>query len=621
MKLNIRREIEKLSKKTNLFSVISEAVVNSIQAESEKIDIIFHARIQEGILSSDNDEYLVDKLEIIDDGVGFNEENIDSFCTYRSDAKKELGCKGVGRLCFLKIFENVNIESTTEKNKIKFKFDEEFNENYINSEIIEPHLERKTIITFQNIIKKTTYENIRSYSNRLYDHILPLLYFRREKKDIEINFIFNDKNEYNSTIKTSDIPNFEQEKFVIEENITGNEIKTEFILHYSFLGEQKKGTLNSHYCANNRAVYGFEDNDLKINPINKIKTIFLLTSSFLDEKVNDERNDFDIYPKKLDLIHYLSWEIINSSLKNSIKKVLYQNYPTLEETNKDSMKKIKENHLHLIDYIEGVDSLGGLINSEDIIKEAEDKFLKDKRKFRLDLKNKDDNSKDIIKKASDLAGKELIEYVLTRDKIIEKLEEYSSNKERIEENIRNLFLKRGESGSDYSPISLKENNLWLLDDKFMSYNYAASEKAINTMLKSVELEIADTDDKFDIGMYSNTNSNEAKKIILLEMKKFSANYKENSTGIDQLGEYAYHLKESKVDEIYLYLIAKIDDKFRRKLIRDGYNRVFSHDGEIYQGFFDDTKAYIQVISPESIISDAKARNKTFIDVLKNKVEY
>jgi hypothetical protein len=185
-----------------------------------------------------------------------------------------------------------------------------------------------------------------------------------------------------------------------------------------------------------------------------------------------------------------------------------------------------------------------------------------------------------------------------------------------EEIVRNHFLKRGLEGKDYSPVPVKQNNLWLLDDKFMTYNYVASEKAINTLLDSVGLEKNDSGgDRFDIGIYS--NSENGKRVILVEFKKLSANYKENGEGINQLSIYAESLNKSGIDELYLYLIASIDDKFRSNLVNlYKFTRVFSQDGEIYHGSLNNVNAYIQIVSPKALISDAKARNQTFINMIK-----
>ncbi|WP_330167553.1 hypothetical protein [Bartonella grahamii] len=50
-------------------------------------------------------------ISVFDNGDGFTKENIKSFSTYKSDYKIQEGCKGVGRVTYLKIFEEVKIVS------------------------------------------------------------------------------------------------------------------------------------------------------------------------------------------------------------------------------------------------------------------------------------------------------------------------------------------------------------------------------------------------------------------------------------------------------------------------------------------------------------------------------
>ena len=197
------------------------------------------------------------------------------------------------------------------------------------------------------------------------------------------------------------------------------------------------------------------------------------------------------------------------------------------------------------------------------------------------------------------------------------MNQWISKKEANEEILRNHFLKRGLSGDFYSPVAVNENNLWLLDDKFMTYSYVASEKAIKTLLSAVGLPEPSSADRFDIGIYSNSDS--GKRAIIVEFKKLSAGYKENGVGIDQLYNYASQFKQSGVEQIYLYLIAEVDDTFRAMLTGSnrGFNRVFSQAGELYQRSYDDVNAYIQIVSPKALIADARARNKTFIDMVRD----
>jgi hypothetical protein len=49
-----------------------------------------------------------------DDGVGFTAQNMSSFETLDSDFKSDLGCRGVGRLLWLKAFDKVSVRSAYE---------------------------------------------------------------------------------------------------------------------------------------------------------------------------------------------------------------------------------------------------------------------------------------------------------------------------------------------------------------------------------------------------------------------------------------------------------------------------------------------------------------------------
>ena len=315
------------------------------------------------------------------------------------------------------------------------------------------------------------------------------------------------------------------------------------------------------------------------------------------------------------MLNPLSWEQINHQLKTALKEILYAEYPSLQEENTKIITSIRDDNLHLADYMEEIDSLGGLIDSESIIERAEQQFQQDKKSFRASLKNEQIDSADVLSKASDLAGKELIEYVSTRDKIISQFETLDLNKEEDEEVVRNHFLKRGITGDSFSPVPIKENNLWLLDDKFMTYSYVASEKALKTMLSEAGLGKPETSDRFDVGIYSNSDT--GKRAILIEFKKLSANYKENGEGINQLSNYADILSKNGIDELYLYLIASIDEQFKNNLINlYKFTKVFSQDGEIYHGTLNNVNAYIQIVSPKALIADARARNRTFIEMVK-----
>ena len=329
--------------------------------------------------------------------------------------------------------------------------------------------------------------------------------------------------------------------------------------------------------------------------------------------MNDERDEFTINETETDLFYWLSFNEIKNKVEEEIYNILKSEFPDIDTWNKKQIAEFKNENPELIGFIDENPKSFFIKKNEKL------KALEKMQKLENDFESKKSkkNREQIITEAEKIGALKLTSYLKYRKEIIEQFEKYDLTQEKEEEKIRSHILKRGLEGTEYSPFPIEENNLWLLDDKFMSYNYVASEKAINTLLKGVGLSKTNSEDKFDIGIYSNNQN--AKRVILIEMKKFSAGYKENGEGVNQLSKYAKVLSTNGINELYLYLIAKIDDEFSDNLINlYKFVRVFSQDGEVYQGALNNVNAYIQIVSPKALISDAKARNQTFLDFIINK---
>ena len=97
--------------KNTLFPLL-ESIMNSIQAIEERFG---SGRITEGVIEvtfirSQNGDCV--GFRIRDNGVGFNEDNLNSFKKMDSQKKVKIGGKGVGRLLWLKVTDHVHIRST-----------------------------------------------------------------------------------------------------------------------------------------------------------------------------------------------------------------------------------------------------------------------------------------------------------------------------------------------------------------------------------------------------------------------------------------------------------------------------------------------------------------------------
>ena len=118
MKVNLAGKVKDINLSANkVLLPLFEAVVNSIQAiEEANFKTQGHIRIRilcEKTLLTDEDKESQEIVgfEIEDDGIGFTESNINSFDEEYSEHKVKKGGKGLGRFCWLCVFDKVEINS------------------------------------------------------------------------------------------------------------------------------------------------------------------------------------------------------------------------------------------------------------------------------------------------------------------------------------------------------------------------------------------------------------------------------------------------------------------------------------------------------------------------------
>mgnify|MGYP001293373939 CR=1 FL=1 len=110
--------------KTNVLFPLFEAVVNSIHSIDSALKLnptlegVITIKIIRSTQTTTSSEAKSDIIgfEVIDNGVGFNSDNFTSFQTLDSEYKIALGCRGVGRLLWLKAFDKVTVNSVYNEN-------------------------------------------------------------------------------------------------------------------------------------------------------------------------------------------------------------------------------------------------------------------------------------------------------------------------------------------------------------------------------------------------------------------------------------------------------------------------------------------------------------------------
>ncbi len=640
--VSIKTALSKLNNKVEFLQPVYEAISNSLEAHAKNICVVFDVDDMQASLSEEiSNVNRINGFTITDDGDGFTETNIKSFGELWTRAKQDLGCRGVGRLTWLKVYKYVDVLSKVSDREINFRFSEDF--NFSNIECNKSNIQNQknlTQLTFRDVTENF-YRKIHKtgdiYDNReradidrihikIKKHLLVKLALLKEGGE---NFqIIIKMGEEERIIANNDIPELKKLDFQIEDY---NKNFQNFRLYYNF-DNNGLNQKDLYYCANGRTVCEFPE-AISLNKLkNEDSIIMLLTSDYLDEKVNDERNGFiiDKQQNNEDTDNSLSFPKINEELKSNMEGLLIRQYPNIEKENKKELDKAIDEVPYLTSYIQADKAV--IKNKKDIIRRAKDVFEKEKQSTRelfthmLNKKNIDpEEFKASIAQVNKIALEELGEYILYRQQIIEGLKKALNDKDKKEEYIHNIIMQMKIIINDEIDESDKHffTNFWLFDDKFMTYSYAASDKTMKKITTDIHTKykrLFKVHDRPDLAIFYNKEDNQ-KDAIIIELKGSNASKDEKKKSLTELPDNIATIRSNipECNRIWGYIITSIDEDFESSIkSQERYQPLFSNadDGKAYYTYFREKKAHVTIIDLKSIIADADARNRIFLNILK-----
>jgi hypothetical protein len=347
----------------------------------------------------------------------------------------------------------------------------------------------------------------------------------------------------------------------------------------------------------------------------------LLHSSYFKGKVSASRQEltFDEHTKKT----------ITKIFQRTVSEVLKREIPVIVERNEKTKENLSNIYPHLLGYFEK--ETIGFVKREDSIKKAQEKFFKAQR----DVLEATDLSDDTYKKSLEMSSRALTEYVLYRQITINKLK--LIDKKNPEADLHNLIVPKGSTFKGKNFMSdLYSNNVWLLDDKYMSYNTILSDKVMSHVIKQISGQegVVDSDNSEpDIVLIFSNDPEKVEKVdvVVIELKKKSLKVENNATAIVQLQTRArklMHLYPSKIQRIWFYAIVDFDEDFKVYLKTNGYTHLYSTDTMYYNEFnlyaSSETNEFARVgifaLSIDAFINDADSRNSTFLKILKEQLK-
>lgn len=646
---------------------VFETVVNSIHSLEEKGNlttgqIILKIQRDSHLSLLDEEAHHRDIVGFIveDNGIGFNDANMRSFETLDSDHKIDKGCRGVGRLLWLKAFDHIEINSCFQgsQNNVKNRiitFDAK-NGIKVAEEADNINRDIKTFVKLLGFDKKlsaSTPKTIDSIARALLEHCL--WYFVRTDGVPEIKV-----QDLNEVINLNDLYDTYMHESAYGEDITIKEHRFDLI-HLKFrASSSKKHGLS--FCAASRLVKE-EAISGKIpglhGRISDKNGEFIyscyVSSVYLDDRVRSERTSFNIADTEdIDDI-FSSTEISLKEIREQVlaRSKIYLNVyledniaagidridkfvserapryrPIISRINKDELGidpniSDKELELHLHKHLAEVEK-SMLEQGHEIM-----------ASFNGDIDDYQERLSQYLQTAEDIKKSDLANYVSHRRVIIDLLEKSIQRTEDgkyVREGlIHELIMPMRK---DSNEVLIDSYNLWLVDERLAFHNYLASDKTLNSMpitgdCSTKEPDLCALNICDNPILVSEKQTLPLASITIVEIKRpmrNDAKAGEEKDPIEQALGYLNRIRKGQVTTAGGRLIPNSEDipgycyvlcDLTKTIIErcEFFDLTVTSDHMGYFGFHKQYKAYIEVISFDKLVNTAKERNRSFFDKL------
>jgi hypothetical protein len=640
---------------SNALLPVFEAVVNSIQACE---DIGGIGNIKVSILRDKSQLELpgesgpaarpkISGFRIADDGIGFNDANFRSFKTLDSDHKVERGCRGVGRLMWLKAFRGVDVESVFEQdgqNKLR-KF--HFGRKGVLAERTEatsvPRQTFVTLLDFEEKYRSRTLKSGDAIANALLEHCLWFFLSPKVPPNIEVI-------DGADSVCVNDL----FKKSLVSKPVTEERILKDCSVSIQHLRRTCGSQHQALYSAGNRIVRAdkMQLPSLQTQSGDAVWYSCCVSSAFLDEAVRSDRTALDISEEPDPL--YADTEISMKDLKSLVESAAKLH---LQDLIDDSRKLAKERLEHFVSSKgpryrpilkrikepELVVSAGAsdqdidlalhreLYDLEREVLETGHDLRKQGQYLRQDeyrTKLKAYISSVTALKQSDLAG-----YVANRHVVIELFEQALAKNDTddycLEEVIHDIIFPLRCTSDD---AAYDTANLWLIDERLAFHHFLASDVPLRSM-PITDSNSGTEPDLVAIRLFDNrllcAEKAPLASLTIIELKRpmrTAAAAGEKSDPVEQVIGYLSRIREGGVKTAqgrpipnagtipgYCYIVCDITTRMKQRFLIHDLKET--DDGMGYYRHHVVLNAYIEVISFDKLLESAKQRHRAFFDKL------
>jgi hypothetical protein len=636
-----------------------EAISNSIDAieDSGRADgeiKVLVKRELDSLLIDDQEQRSIAPItgfEIVDNGIGFTDINYNSFNRSDTRLKAPRGGKGIGRFLWLKAFDHVEIESTFTGNGSRFhrSFRFALDNNPISEHRLSQYADGQARATTVRLIglKPEYAEHIIKRTDTIVYHIVEhfLEYFVLERMP--------------EIVLLDDATDEQIDLTIIYQDWVARTDSTEYLLgEYAFvvthfmLQAQSGMKHKLNYCAIRRVVKEKRlDHRLISNLPSRIEAaddsqlvyVGYVSSSFLDNHVNQERTDFTTFPDGgFQFVGELTWSDIETKAINSSSEYLE---PYTEPVAQETQQKVEDfvaqeapQYRSLLkrrpDIIDGIapgitsDKLELELHQQQKTWEIELRQTADAIINSPEPPDEDDEIRQryerFLEEWNENGKAALAKYVVHRRTTLALLEKHmeldAHRRYALEETVHKLIFPLRRTSDD---IDYQQQNLWIIDEKLAFHRYLASDIPLNR----IEILDSDEQDRPDLLIFDNAFAVVADEpingVILFEFKR---PMRSDSNPVAQMFRYIRKIRDGDAtnnhgrpivvrDEtpFYCYAICDLTTSLRNAF--DDMNLQVTPDNEGYFGYNGMHRAYVEVISFNKLLRDAKQRNKILFEQL------
>lgn len=662
--LAYRIELTPLSPRKYLYPLF-EAIANSIQAiqeakepNGEIIINVMRDTSQPGL--STEEETIKPAQPIVgfaveDNGIGFTDENFQSFDKVHSPKKRRLGGKGVGRLLWLKAFRKAEIDSTYQDgDEVKRRtFEFSIPQNGVGgeqfAELNGSGKRRRTVVKLLDYLpayaEKCT-ANTELLARKIIAHFIssfilgsgPTIIIKDDSEDTVINLSteFRQKMRLDCTTKKL--------------RIRSHQFKLEH-LRLAAASHSKHEML---LCSQGRVV---ETEDLQ-NHIPSLRgplhageqpffySVVVHGKYFEGEYVDWERTKLAIADlKELDFgddeltrqeIHKKVAEASDKFLKSYLEPLRGKNTQRIVDyiqKHEPKYRPLAKHRPHWFDRIAPnipFDSLSVELYKLNREYEAQTRNELARVKRKVDSPEKAAAHKEkfnqYLTEINDQAIASLADYVVHRRAVLDFLEEsirqLPAGAYVAEKYIHQIICPLG---TTTDTVHLDQMNLWIIDERLNFHYYMSSDRK----QKAVAPLKGTSENRADIILFNHALAFADQafgSIVILEFKRpMRDDYSEAENPISQVFRYVEEIRSGDMKTksgrpvpsdtpMYAYIVCDVTPNLKK------FARTFDftplHDLDGYCRYHSDYKLYVEVLSFDKLLKDAKQRNASFFDKLR-----